>query len=98
MKANLVKAMGVIATVASVAGAPLMTFAAEGSNSPIPALAAEDLVAGVEIANGEKLVGTVDKDGNITSLEVLKADGYRSFRNSLHSLNFRYCNICVVPY
>lgn len=75
MKANLVKAMGVIATVASVAGAPLMTFAAEGSNSPIPALAAKDLVEGVEIANGNKITGELDKNGNIKSAKIVDKDG-----------------------
>ena len=75
MKANLVKAMGVIATVASVAGAPMMAFAADGSNSPIPSIPAKDLEAGVELADGNTITGTLDKDGNIESAKIVDANG-----------------------
>ncbi|MBO6206666.1 MAG: hypothetical protein J6O73_19025 [Lachnospiraceae bacterium] len=78
MKANFVKAMGVIATVASVAGAPLMAMAAEGegSGSSIPAIALDDLTSEEGVKVGEVVLkATADEEGNIESLKVLKADG-----------------------
>ncbi len=92
MKANLVKAMGVIATVASVAGAPLMAMAAEseGSSSPVTGVALEDLASENGVTIGENTFKATAEDGKITSLKVVKADGtVDTSVNTLQNVSFK---------